>query len=710
MKQIFQSLENGETLIFDIPSPTLEKGHLLIKSSYSLISAGTERMLINFGKSNSLNKIKKEQDRIPELLEKIKSEGLLSTYKAVKNKLEQPIPLGYCNVGEVIEIGEDVDDFNIGDKVVSNGPHAEIISVPKNLCALIPNEINDIEAVFTVPASIGLQGIRLLKPTFGETFVVIGLGLIGILTAQLLKSQGCNVIGIDTDHDKCKLANQLGIETSDNESKDDTVNLLLSRTNNIGVDGVIIAASTISNDPITIASKACRKRGRIILIGVTGLNFKRDLIYEKEITFQVSCSYGPGRYDENYEKDGIDYPIGFVRWTEKRNFEAILIAIKSKQLNIEKLISKKFDIKDSLKAYESLIKEPKSYGIVLCYKNSQKKYSQLIPLLEESKIIKKDPFIKVGVIGSGNYSSRFILPNLSRKNIELKTIVASNGLRPYFFGKKHKFKFASTSQDSVIEDSSINTIFIATRHDSHAELVIKALKNGKNIFVEKPLCISKKELSAIIETYKESHFKNIRKNLLPPNLMIGFNRRFSPHIKLIKKELDLDTNPKSFIYTCNAGFIPKNHWVNNKKIGGGRLIGEACHFVDLLRFLCGHKINELSILKSYKNKLGEDTFSIQVSFVDGSIGIINYFANGNKKYPKEKLEIFFSGKTIYLDNFRKIKSWGLKRRVNKKSLFQRKGQKECISHFLNSIKEGQSSPIPINEIFEVHSFLLNLNL
>jgi len=707
LKQIFQSLENGETLIFDIPSPNIKKGHLLIKSSHSLISSGTEKMLINFGKSNLVNKLKEQQDRIPDLLEKLKTEGGLSTYKAIKNKLETPIPLGYCNVGEVIGIGEEVEDFNIGDMVVSNGPHAEIILVPKNLCAKIPKGVNQKEAVFTIPGSIGLQGIRLLKPTFGETFLIIGLGLIGNLTAQLLKSQGCRVIGIDTDPLKCKLCEEFGIEIVPKDFIDKPLNWLLTSTNNIGVDGVIITASTKSDKPITIATNACRKRGRIILVGVTGLNFKRDLMYQKEISFQVSCSYGPGRYDENYEENGVDYPIGFVRWTEKRNFEAVLFALKSKILNVQKLITKNFDIKDALKAYGVLLNDPQNIGIVLNYPTANYENKKSLPISNRSNFENKTNFIKVGVIGAGNYSSRYIIPTLSKSKVGLETIVASSGLRPYFFGKKYKFRSASTSQDSVFKESSINTIFIATRHDSHAELVMKSLKYGKNIFVEKPLCINKQQLKQIEETYKEAYSKNLKKEINPPTLMIGFNRRFSPYIKLIKGEIDKYKEPKSFIYTINAGFVPKNHWVHDNKIGGGRLIGEACHFVDLLRYLCGFKIAEFRILNSFKNKLGNDTFSIQISFIDGSIGTINYFANGNKGYPKEKLEIFFSGKIILLDNFRNIKSWGLNRRINKRSFFQKKGQKECIFNFLESIKGGKPSPIPIDEILEVQSFLLN---
>ena len=709
MKQIFQSLENGETLISEIPIPSLKNGHLLIKSSCSLISTGTERMLISFGKSNIIDKAKGQPEKVKDVLQKLKSDGPITTYQAVKNKLEQPIPLGYCNVGEIIEIGNGVEGFNIGDRVISNGPHAEIISVPKNLCAVIPDNLNDVEAAFTVPASVGLQGIRLLKPTFGEAFLVIGLGLIGNLTAQLLKSQGCKVIGFDTDKNKCKLARELGIETIPFEGNIDPISHCLKLTKNVGVDGVIIAASTNSDDPITIASKACRKRGRIILVGVTGLNLKRELFYEKEIRFQVSCSYGPGRYDNNYEIKGIDYPIGFVRWTEKRNFEAILYALASKQLNVTKLISEQYEIVNAKLAYKSLINDKKKYAILINYKNEITQKTKKVLLKNE---LKKQSLSKlcIGVIGSGNYSSRFILPTLHKTKYDLKTLVASSGLRPYFYGKKFKFEYASTDKNDIFNDPTINTLFIATRHDSHAELVVEALKKNKNIFVEKPLCINKQELNKIVKTFDEIKENNHKAKTASPSLMIGFNRRFSPYIKKIKTELNNYDCPKCFIYTCNAGSLSKNHWTKDAKIGGGRLIGEACHFVDLLRFLCGHKIQKLDILTSFKNKLGKDTFSLQLNFYDGSIGTIHYFANGNKSYSKEKLEVFFSGKTILLDNYRKIKSWGLNKSISQYSFSQKKGHEECILNFLNSLKKGQESPIDYNEIFEIHSSILELSL
>ena len=388
------------------------------------------------------------------------------------------------------------------------------------------------------------------------------------------------------------------------------------------------------------------------------------------ITFQVSCSYGPGRYDVNYEEKGQDYPIGFVRWTEKRNFEAILYSLASRQLNVKKLISEQYEIKDAKMAYESLINDKKKYAILISYKNKIKNKSKKI-LLNDN--LKKQNLSKlcIGVIGAGNYSSRFILPTLFKTKYNLKTLVASSGLRPYFYGKKFKFESASTDKNEIINDPSINTVFIATRHDSHAQLVIEALKNNKNIFVEKPLCIKKQELYDITKTLEEIKQTNFKEKIKPPSLMVGFNRRFSPYIVGIKKELDNYDCPKCFIYTCNAGSLSKNHWTKDSKVGGGRLIGEACHFVDLLRFLCGHKIQKLDILSSFKNKLGDDTFSLQLNFYDGSIGTIHYFANGNKSYSKEKLEVFFSGKTILLDNYRKIKSWGLKRPLLKYSFSQK---------------------------------------
>ena len=697
MKQIFQSLKNGETFFIDTPSPKIKANEVLIKTEYSLISSGTERMLVDFGKGNILEKAKQQPDKLKEVINKARTDGIFSTVDAVRNKLNEPLPLGYCNVGKIIEIGDSVKNFKIGDRVVSNGPHAEIVSVSEMLCAKIPSNVISQEACFTVLGSIGLQGIRLANPTLGEVFVVSGLGLIGLLTAQILLAQGCIVLGIDPDKKQCDIAKKLGIKTLTLNEKIDPISWCLNNNNGEEIDGVLITASTNSSEPLEIAAKLCRKRGRIILIGVTGMNLRRDLFYKKEISFQISCSYGPGRYDSNYEDNSQDYPIGFVRWTEQRNFQAILQIISSGKLQVKELITHKFNFQDAPKAYRILFEKNESMGILLKYNSDLEPFKQAISINKNSLINKNPQRAIVSFIGAGNYAKRFLIPCFYRADCDLNAISSNKGDKATLIGQKFKFQQITTDSQSIIQNNNCNTVVIATRHDSHGDFVEKALKNGKHIFVEKPLCMTKKELRKIKESYSSNNI-----------LMVGFNRRFAPLIIELKKILKNLNGPKSFIYTCNAGFIDSSHWTQDRKKGGGRLLGEACHFIDLIRFLVGSPINDISVIYQDDNLKNKDTFVITLSFVDGSIGTINYFSNGSKTFPKERMEVFTDGKIIQIENFLKLKSWGFSRNINIRRLKQDKGQKKCVSSFLNSIKTNSPSPIPVNEIFEIQEWILKL--
>ncbi len=703
MKQLIHSLEDGETKISEIPSPSLKPGELLIISNCSLISTGTEKMLVEFGKANLLEKVLQQPDKFKQVIDKIKSDGPIPTLNAVQRKLKQPIPLGYSNVGKVIGVGSNVSDFKVGDRVVSNGSHAEIVAISSNLCAKIPDNVDDISAAFTVLGSIGLQGLRLANPTFGETFLVSGLGLIGLITAQLLKANGCHVLGLDPDPKKCSLADSLGIKSKKIENDVESINWIIENTLGRGIDGALITASTVSNQPINFAAKACRKRGRIILIGVTGMKFKRDLFYKKELTFQVSCSYGPGRYDKNYENKQMDYPIGFVRWTEKRNFEAILNAIANGQINTNKLISHKFSIDQSPEAYKLLSKKSETLGILIEYpKNNIQKINQTINF--KNKISKKTSKIKSRIcfIGTGNYASTTLLPAFAKTKSEFVCISSNDGLNPLILGKKYKFNQCTTNNTKVFNNNCSNTIVIATRHESHAELVIKGLIAKKNIFVEKPLCITRDELTKIQKIY----FDNFDNNSSKPILMVGFNRRFSPITDDLKRILRKINNQKIFIFTCNAGKIDGDHWLQEDS-EGGRLLGECCHFVDLLRYLADSPIKKISLNNS-DNVLFKDNFTVNLEFKNGDLGTVHYFSNGDRSFPKERLEVISGGSIIKLDNFKKIKTWGIK---NPKKYFfqtQNKGQNECVSKFVNAVKYCKNSPIPIEEIFEVQNALLSL--
>ena len=705
MKQIFQYLDSGETKIIELPPPRLKKGEVLIRSKFSLISSGTERMLVNFGKSNLILKAKNQPEKVSEVIAKIKSEGIFNTLEAVNNKLDKPLPLGYCNAGIIVEVGEDVSSFKVGDRVVSNGYHAELVTVSENLCALIPDEVSFEEAAFTVIAAVGLQGIRLLKPTLGETIAVSGLGIIGLITCQLLLANGCKVLGIDPDQSKCDLANTFGVETFCISNKSNPTNWCLGKTKGIGVDGFLVTASTTSSDPIYVAANSSRKKGRIILVGVTGLDLNRELFYKKELTFQVSCSYGPGRYDKNYEEDNRDYPIGYVRWTEKRNFEAILNLLQSGSLDFKKLVEKRFDFEDALLAYKLLLEKSSCLGILISYINNPE-LNYKLKINPDFNCNPKPTEPVLGFIGAGNYSSRTLLPTFKKLGANFQIICSLKGASAMHYGSKFSFKEVTTHEKEVFSNTKCNTVILSTRHDSHAELIIKALQSGKNVFVEKPLCLNKYELEAIRNFFINSSDSNKNENHTPL-LMVGYNRRFSPLVIKLKKFLKNLNGPKAFIYTCNAGYLDPNHWLNDPKIGGGRFIGECCHFIDLLFFLSEESIKNINICAPLKDKNTPETFTVNLQFDRGSIGTIHYFSNGSKLLPKERIEVF-SDKTIFrLENFKKLKAWGYKGFSSQRLITQDKGQKNCANAFLNAIKKGDTSPIPLKELFEVQKLILN---
>jgi len=699
MHQLLQNLNNGETSIIEAPAPAINDNSVIIDTSISLISMGTEKMLVNFGKSTYLNKARQQPEKVKMVFDKVKTDGLLPTFEAVKAKLDQPIPLGYSNVGIVREVGMNVSGISIGQRVISNGPHADVVRVNKNLIALIPDNVDDESAVFTVIASIGLQGVRLARPTLGEKFVVFGVGLIGLITVQLLKANGCQVFAIDLDSNKLKLAKKFGATICDLSKNIDPVKSALNFSNGIGVDGVIITTSTESNDPITQSAEMSRKQGRIILVGTAGLNLKRELFYEKELTFQVSCSYGPGRYDNNYEGLGQDYPIAYVRWTEQRNFESILEMISNNLVNLKPLISDNIKFEDAPKIYENLASDKSKLGIIINYgskKNLDLKRTININHINSIKKFKDKPTI--GFIGAGNYASRVLIPLFKKLNVNLNTVVTSSGINSSIQGKKHSFINVSSNIESILSNKSIDTVVIATQHDSHAQFAEKSLLAGKNVFIEKPLAINNNEL----QTLKKVYFEASKENQMP-QLMVGFNRRFAPHIKKMKTLIESINEPKSIIMTMNVGHIPSNHWTQDTIIGGGRIIGEACHYIDLMRFLIGKKITSFQAKKMGNNKsidITEDKTFITLNFEDGSHGVIIYLANGSNKFPKERIEIFTAGKVLQLDNFKRLKGFGWNG-FNKLNLWtQNKGQLNCINSFIDSIQSGKPA-IAIDELFEV---------
>lgn len=699
MKQVLQNMANGQTTIVEAPVPRLDANSMLIRTSCSLISAGTERMLVGFGRATMLQKARQQPDKVKMVLEKVATDGLMTTIDAVRSKLAQPLPLGYCNVGIVVESGTNVDDFKAGDRVVSNGPHADIVKVPKNLCVRIPGDVDDESAAFVVVASIGLQGIRLAQPTLGEAFVVTGVGLIGLLTVQLLRAQGCRVLAIDFDEAKLELARQFGALTCNPGAGDDPVAAGMAFSRGNGVDGVIITASTQSSDPVTQAARMCRKRGRIVLVGVAGLELNRADFYEKELSFQVSCSYGPGRYDPDYEEKGQDYPLGFVRWTEQRNFEAVLDMLASGQINIKPLITHCFAFEDAPKAYEALTADKTGLGILLQYSSPvAQRVVRTVTLKSGATFAAQRPVM--GFIGAGNYASRVLIPAFKATGVQFHTIVTAGGVNGVIHGEKAGFAEASTDMDVLLANPLINTVAIVTRHDTHARFVAQSLRAGKHVFVEKPLAIDSQGLDAVRLAYDEAQ---VRAQQGGPQLMVGFNRRFAPHVQKMKALLAPIKEPKSLIMTMNAGAIPANHWTQDEIVGGGRIIGEACHFIDLMRFLVGSPIVSVQARRMGDAPgvtITEDKASITLGFEDGSFGTILYLANGASSFPKERVEVFAAGRVLQLDNFRKLKGYGWPG-FSKMNLWrQDKGQKACAAAFLQAVEKGQPA-IAADEVFEV---------
>ena len=683
MKQIIQDLKKGDTILEEVPVPRVKSGTVLIQTTRTLVSLGTERMLVDFGKANLLQKAKQQPDKVKMVIDKIKTDGLKPTLNAVFNKLGQPLPLGYCNVGKVVAVGKNVNEFSVGDRVASNGNHAEYVCVPKNLVARIPENVTDEDAAFTVVGAIGLQGIRLLQPTFGETIVVVGLGLIGLITAELLLANGCNVIGFDFDPEKIRIAKEKGIIAVNPVEGTDQVKFVESYTNGIGADGVIITASNKSNEIISQSANMCRKRGRVVLVGVIGLDISRADFFEKEITFQVSCSYGPGRYDDDYEQKGQDYPIGFVRWTEKRNFEAVLNAISKKILNVSSLITDRVPLNHFQKIYGDM-SNSKSIASILEYSSSD--------IIKNTVQLEKRNFQSkkgiIGIIGAGNFTSATILPKLKKCDADIKYIASSGGLSSTIMAKKYNIANSTSDYQEILKDKEVDLVIVTTQHYMHAKMTIEVISAGKSVYVEKPLALNEKELDEIIKNYNS---KNI-------NLSVGFNRRFAPLAKKMKKALGNSITPINIVATMNAGFIPKDIWVHDMEIGGGRIIGEACHYIDLCTYLTGSKVVSVCMNAMGLNpQENTDNTSILLKYENGSNAVINYFANGSKSYSKERVEVYSQERTLIMDNWRTLKGYGFKGFTSAKSS-QDKGHFNQFQALVNQQKKGGESIIPFSEI------------
>jgi predicted dehydrogenase/threonine dehydrogenase-like Zn-dependent dehydrogenase len=709
MRQILQSLNDGSTVLAEVPAPRAGRGTVLVRTTRSLISAGTERMLVDFGRAGWLDKARQQPEKVWQVLEKAQTDGVLPTLEAVRSKLDQPLALGYCNVGTVVEVGSDVRGLSPGDRVVSNGPHAEFVSVSRNLCARVPDEVSDEAAAFTVLGAIALQGLRLSAPTLGERFVVTGLGLIGLLTVQLLRASGCRVLGVDPDPTKCELAQRLGADVVRLHLGEDPQRAAGEFSEGKGVDGVIITASTRSNEPVSQAAKMCRQRGRIVLVGVAGLELNRADFYQKELTFQVSCSYGPGRYDVEYEEKGHDYPFGFVRWTEQRNFEAVLEMMAAGKLDVRSLVTNRFGFSDAAAAYELLSSGKTPYlGILLEYDADAVPSAtrQTIPLSSTAARTITGTAPRFGFVGAGNYAGRTLIPAFAAAGAQFQMIASSGGITAAHFGRKFGFTHATTETEAVMRATDVDAVVIATRHDTHARLICDALDAQKHVFVEKPLAITHDQVDQIVAAWERCNATG-----RAPHVMVGFNRRFAPHIVQIKKLLAGVREPKSFIVTVNAGAIPASHWTQDPQVGGGRIVGEACHFIDLLRFLAGHEIvaSTAQPLGRGAGPVRDDVAVITLAFADGSWGTIHYLANGHSGFPKERVEVFCAGRILQLDNFRKLRGVGWQGFKSSRLWRQDKGQRGCAAAFTHAIASGADAPIPFAQLVEVARVTIELS-
>lgn len=718
MKQILQNLSSGETLLADVPAPKVRPGTLLIETEASLVSLGTEKMLIDFGKAGWLDKARQQPEKVMQVLQKIRTDGFMPTLEVVRAKLDAPLALGYCNVGRVLEVGDGVEGFAVGDRVLSNSSHAEIVCAPKNLCAKVPDGVDPEAAVYGVVGAIGLQGIRLLEPTLGETIVVTGLGLIGQLSAQILMASGCRVIGLDFDTAKCRLAETFGIRAVDLSTGVDPVKAVDALVEGTGVDGVLITASTKSDEPIHQAATMCRKRGRIVLVGVVGMKMNRADFFEKELSFQVSCAYGPGRYDPFYEEKGNDYPRAYVRWTEQRNFEAVLGLMASGKLLTDALTSHRYAFDKALDAY-SQVGARAAMGIVLQYSGETQGQPQggSGKLLRSVKVHAPSAVAAkavVGVIGAGSFTNLVILPALKKTEARLKAISSGTGVSASHSARKFGFELAVSDNDAIFNDPEINTVFITTRHASHGRLVLRALQAGKHVFVEKPLAIHRDEVEKI------SHFFQTASSTIPnaatsaenhetssdicslPLLMVGFNRRFAPLVRKMKALTAPRVEPMAMVFNVNAGMVPRDHWSQSRDEGGGRILGEGCHFVDTLRYLAGAPITRVSSGFARRNgHVIDDIVTIHIEFADGSMGSIHYFGNGNKKLERESLDLYCGGGILRMNNFRTLTGYNWPKFKKEKLRRQDKGHAAEVAAFIQAIADGQASPIPPEEIFEV---------
>lgn len=696
MKQLLQDMKSGETRIAEVPVPQPADGAALVRTAASLVSVGTERMLVEFAQQTLLGKAQSRPDLVKQVMAKARREGLLTTLEAAMNRLDQPMALGYSSAGTIVDIGRELQGFKVGDRVACAGGghavHAEFASVPQNLMVKLPDEVDFESAAFATIGAVAMQGFRLASPQVGERIAVIGLGLLGLLTLTIARAAGCYVLGIDLDPDRVALARQLGAQAV---SRKDAEEAAQAFSRGHGLDAVLICADTKSDDPVTLAGAIARDKAKVIAVGAVGLNIPRKSYYDKELDFQVSRSYGPGRYDTNYEEKGIDYPIGYVRWTEGRNMQAFIDLLANRQIDIQPLITHRFPIAEAPKAYKLItakVKEP-YLAVLLTYPETEQAPQVRIPNPTAQVVrVKPGAIIALGVLGAGNYARSTFLPVVKKSGgIAPIGIISASGLSAHHAARRFGFGFAGTNPKSIFSDPAINLVAILTRHHLHTPQILQAFKAKKNVFCEKPLAINPNQLLKIVQALAKED---------APMLMLGFNRRFAPLAKRLKAFLADRNEPMIINYRINAGYLPLDHWTQDLKQGGGRIIGEGCHFIDFLTFLTGE--NPLSVSAHGLDDAGkyhQDNVVLTFTYPDGSIGTITYIANGDKAFPKERIEVFCGGRVGVLDDFRRLQlahKGKLKRK--RSALKQDKGHQAAWLAFLTALRSAGNPPIPYNQL------------
>ena len=688
MQQMTQNIRNGELSVRTVPDPMARPGHILIANEASVISAGTEKMAIDLARKSLLGKARERPDHVRRVLQKLRQEGFFSTLDQVRNKLDEPMSLGYASAGTVLAVGAGVQAFKPGDRVAANGPHAGVVCVPEHLCAHIPSALPTEQAAFAVLGAIALNGVRLARLGIGDTALVIGLGLIGQIAVSLLKAQGCCVLATDPDTGRCETAVKMGADCAVPQLSADDVE---RRTGGLGADAVLIAAATKSDAPSELAGNAVRKKGRVVVVGAVGMNLPRRPYYFKEAEFVVACSYGPGRYDADYEERGHDYPAAYVRWTEQRNLQAVLDLMAQGSLNVAPLISHRFPIEQALEAYKLVETGSEPYlGLVLQYPSPEARKPTPTMELRAAPAGKKPG---IGCIGAGSFARAVTLPLLRQSgSLDLRILCSAGGLSAAHTGEKHGFAAVTTDEESVYANPDVKALFVLTRHNQHAAQVVKGLKAGKAVFVEKPLCLTLSELTDI-----ESLISNLRS----PFLQVGFNRRFSPAAVMTREHFAGVSDPLTISCRINAGAIPPEHWTQDETIGGGRILGEACHAIDLATFLTGSRPVRVFAESVGGRKAGlitDDQCAITLRHENGSLSSIVYASSGDRAFSKERVEVFGGGRVATIDDFREITLVSNGRVHRRKLQTQDKGHRGELQAFATALTDGQPSPTPWAEV------------